>query len=254
MQSNASKCSPRDRWGITGEAGFFHDPFYSPGSDFIAFSNTFLTDLIRRDLSGQGYRIRAFSYDRIFKRFYYGTITAYQDQYRMFGNPTVMPTKILWDYLIYWSITGFIFMQDRMCQQTMYLRNLSRLTQLGKVNHFMQEFFRTWHEQTDGKEVHGTIDISNIPLIRKMNQQLLEEMDNRTFNDRFANNLAQLETLGCEIVDQSGVDITVPFRRSSSPQIVENAFGPVFAPSQVGSDEVQPTKPAGHFAVSQPNA
>ena len=29
------------RWGITGEAGFFHDPFYSPGSDFIAISNTF---------------------------------------------------------------------------------------------------------------------------------------------------------------------------------------------------------------------
>ena len=55
------------RWGITGEAGFFHDPFYSPGSDFIAFSNTFLTDLIRRDLSGKGYRIRAFAYDKIYK-------------------------------------------------------------------------------------------------------------------------------------------------------------------------------------------
>ena len=122
-----------NRWGITGEAGFFHDPFYSPGSDFIAFSNTFLTDLVRRDLNWQGHRIRAFAYDRIFKRFYYGTLTAYQDQYQMFGNPTVMPTKILWDYLVYWSITGFIFFHGRMCEQTMYLRNLRRLDRLGKL-------------------------------------------------------------------------------------------------------------------------
>ena len=183
----------RNRWGITGEAGFFHDPFYSPGSDFIAFSNTFLTDLIDRDLNGKGFRIRAFSYDRIFKRFYYGTKTAYQDQYRMFGNPTVMPVKILWDYMIYWSITGFIFMQDRMCHQTMYMRNLSRLTQLGKVNHFMQDFFRQWHAATDGQPVIGTVDISQIPLVRESNQRLLDEMDNSTFFKRFASNVGQLE-------------------------------------------------------------
>ena len=46
------------RWGITGEVGFFHDPFYSPGSEFIAFVNTFLTDPITRDVNGRGFRIR----------------------------------------------------------------------------------------------------------------------------------------------------------------------------------------------------
>ncbi len=217
-----------DRWGITGEAGFFHDPFYSPGSDFIAFSNTFLTDLIRRDLTGRGFRIRAFSYDRVFKRFYYGTVTAYQDQYRMFGNPTVMPVKILWDYMVYWSITGFIFMQDRMCHQTMYLRNLGRLTQLGKVNHFMQDFFRQWHEATKDVDARGTVDISQIPLVREANQRLLEEMDNRTFSKRFAANLAQLETLGCDIVEQSGLQVEVPFRKSNQPLVRPKAFETVF--------------------------
>ena len=33
-----------------GEAGAFLDPFYSPGSDFIAISNTLSTDLITRFL------------------------------------------------------------------------------------------------------------------------------------------------------------------------------------------------------------
>ena len=218
-----------NRWGITGEAGFFHDPFYSPGSDFIAFSNTFLTDLIRRDLTGKGHRIRAFSYDRIFKRFYYGTVTAYQDQYVMFGNPTVMPVKILWDYLVYWSITGFIFMHEQMCRQSMYLRNLSRLTQLGKVNHFMQEFFRTWHDATAAMPASGKVDISQVPIIREMNQRLLEDMSNSAFSKRFGENLKQLETLACEIVAQSGLSVDIPFRPGSSTAVRPNAFERVFA-------------------------
>ena len=32
----------RDRWALTGEAGLFTDPFYSPGSDFIGIGNTFM--------------------------------------------------------------------------------------------------------------------------------------------------------------------------------------------------------------------
>lgn len=228
------------RWGITGEAGFFHDPFYSPGSDFIAFSNTFLTDLIHRDLTGQGIRIRAFSYDRIFKRFYYGTSLAYQNQYRVFGNPTVMPVKILWDYLVYWSITGFIFMQDRICQQAMYVRNLNRLSRLGKVNHFMQDFFGKWHEQTQGIVAGGHVDISKIPLIREANGRLLEPMSNRVFNQQFAANLLQLETLACEIVEQSGVNIEIPFKKSRRPRIRNNSFETVFA--SIGTSTGTPTE------------
>ncbi len=238
-----------DRWGITGEAGFFHDPFYSPGSDFIAFSNTFLTDLIRRDLSGKGFLLgtRAFSYDRIYKRFYYGTSTAYFDQYCIFGNPTVMPVKILWDYLVYWSITGFIFMQGRMCHQSMYLRNLGRLSRLGKVNHFMQEFFRRWHEETKDIPACGTIDISQVPLIRESNTRLLEAMNNRTYFQRFAANLAQLETLACEIVEHTGLAVDVPFRRSRSSMVVHDAFEPVFQSITV-LDKAASTVPDPHIA------
>ena len=230
----------RDRWGITGEAGFFHDPFYSPGSDFIAFANTFLTDLIRRDLTGRGYRIRAFAYDRIFKRFYYGTRTAYQDQYQLFGNPIVMPVKILWDYLVYWSITGFIFMQGRMCHQTMYLRNLSKLTQLGKVNHFMQDFFRAWHAATDGQDQRGTIDISQIPLIREMNTRLLEDLNSAAFFRRFDDNLRQLETLGCEIVEHSGLNQRPPFQRSTRSSIRNDMFQSALNPPQSERDAASP--------------
>ena len=217
-----------NRWGITGEAGFFHDPFYSPGSDFIAFANTFLVDLIWRDMTWRGHRIRSFSYDRIFKRFYYGTLSAYRDQYQMFGNPIVMPTKILWDYLVYWSITGFIFFQDRMCEQSMYVRNLGRLKRLGDVNHFMQDLFRQWHQQTEGQEANGSINISEMPIIREMNSRLLESHSGAEFFKRFELNLQQLETLACEITAHTGIDVDLPFGKSSESSINIDAFQPIF--------------------------
>ena len=225
------------RWGITGEAGFFHDPFYSPGSDFIAFANTFLVDVIRRDLSGQGYRIRAFTYDRIFKRFFYGTAAAYQDQYRIFGNSTVMPIKILWDYLVYWSITGFIFMQGRTCRQMAYVRNVSKLSRLGRLNHFMQGFFRQWHELAPDGDAHGKIDISRIPLIREMNERLLQEMSDAEFARQFAKNLSQLETLSGEIVSQSGLEVAVPVKAQPRPGVKRNVLASIFQTDSAASPE-----------------
>ena len=170
------------RWGIVGEAGFFLDPFYSPGSDFIAFANSFLTDLIRRDLTGKEFRIRAFAYDRIYKKFHHGTAVAYQDQYGLFGNPQVMPVKILWDYLVYWSITAFIYMQGQMCRQTMYIQNLRQLTRLGKLNHYMQEFFRKWHDQTRDVTASGIANVSDMAIVREWNARLNEPMSNRQFS------------------------------------------------------------------------
>ena len=212
------------RWGITGEAGFFHDPFYSPGSDFIAFANTFLTDLIWRDMSWRGFRVRAISYDRIFKRFYYGTLTAYQDQYELFGNPTVMPVKILWDYLVYWSITGFIYLQGRMCEQTMYMRNFGRLTEFGQLNHFMQQFFLTWHRATENRPHDGYVNISEMPLIREMNERLKADLSRGAYNERFATNLAQLQTLAGEIVAASGLEVDVPFATPTNEQVRRGGF------------------------------
>jgi hypothetical protein len=48
-----------ERWCLVGEAGAFADPFYSPGSDYIAIGNTFATDLIARDLDGEDIGARA---------------------------------------------------------------------------------------------------------------------------------------------------------------------------------------------------
>ena len=45
-----------DRWSLVGEAGGFIDAYYSPGSDYIAYTNSMTKDLICRDLDGRGHR------------------------------------------------------------------------------------------------------------------------------------------------------------------------------------------------------
>ncbi len=145
------------RWGIVGDAGYFLDPFYSPGSDFIAIGNTFLTELIRRDLSGQSNLLHARLYNGLFKIFYRGTMTVFQDQYRLFGNHQVMPVKILWDWMVYWTITSFNVMHGRTCRPSTYIRHLFKLKRLNELNGFMQKFFLRWHEQSPGARLAATL-------------------------------------------------------------------------------------------------
>jgi flavin-dependent dehydrogenase len=69
-----------DRWALTGEAGLFLDPFYSPGSDFIAISNTYITELVAMDRRGERLGARAQIFDQLFHSFYESTMALYQDQ------------------------------------------------------------------------------------------------------------------------------------------------------------------------------
>jgi flavin-dependent dehydrogenase len=202
------------RWGITGEAGFFVDPFYSPGSDFIAFGNTLLADLIRRDLSRKGIRFQSKVYEFIFKAFYHGTAEVYQDQYQLFGNHQVMPVKIFWDWMIYWTLTAPVFIQGRMCDVNMYPRLASKLKKLRRLNQLMQEFFRTWHQRCGSREIDASIDVFDIEAIPELNSRLVENLTSREFRRRFGQNVAQLETVFWEIVDHANLDVSVPLRRT----------------------------------------
>ncbi len=231
----------RNRWGITGEAGFFLDPFYSPGSDFIAFANTFISDLIRRDLSGKSIAIRSYLYDKIFKKFFYGTSHVYQDQYPLFGNHQVMPIKIFWDYMIYWSLTGYVMLHDRTCHSLMYPRHMRKLQRLSKMNGLMQDLFRQWHQSVPSQEVDGSIDISAVSLVRDTNRALSDELDNRAYGKKFADNVAQIETLFWEIIDQAPIEVAVPFKRRRHPKSVHGAFAELFAATAV-TTAAQPTQ------------
>ena len=82
-----------DRWALTGEAGVFVDPFYSPGSDFIAMSNGFITELVAADVEGGDLAGLAKAYNRQYLQLYRSFLGLYEGQYAMFGNAQVMSLK-----------------------------------------------------------------------------------------------------------------------------------------------------------------
>lgn len=87
------------RFALVGEAAAFADPFYSPGSDFIAIENDQVTDLVRRDLGGApgaALAERAEAYDRYVAARFESAILLYQGQYGTLGSYDLFATK--WDF------------------------------------------------------------------------------------------------------------------------------------------------------------
>ncbi|HEY8378794.1 MAG TPA: FAD-dependent monooxygenase, partial [Nannocystis sp.] len=77
------------RWFLIGEAGAFTDPFYSPGSDFIALEADFITDLIARDHAGEAradLRERSDAYDEFMQFRFAATALLYKDLYSVLGS------------------------------------------------------------------------------------------------------------------------------------------------------------------------
>jgi len=133
-----------ERWALTGDAGLFLDPFYSPGSDFIAIANTYITELVGRDRRGRPLAAHAQLYDQIFHSFYVSTLALYTDQYPIFGDPEVLPVKVIWDYTYYWGILSQFFFQGRIADLAALSALRDELAHCQALNVEVQALLRTW--------------------------------------------------------------------------------------------------------------
>ena len=103
------------RFGFTGESAAFPDPFYSPGSDFIATENDLLTDLIRRDLEGEdpAHRVHLTNlYDEFMKYRLDATMPIYRGLYGTFGSFDLMRIKYRFDVTTYYNIWVDSYLRD----------------------------------------------------------------------------------------------------------------------------------------------
>ncbi len=93
-----------DRWATIGEAGAFTDPFYSPGSDFIAFENDFTVDLIKRQVRGEDIEPHRARYDAFMRFRHEATILVYQDLYTTLGSHELYRLKWDFDIACYYNL------------------------------------------------------------------------------------------------------------------------------------------------------
>jgi flavin-dependent dehydrogenase len=195
----------RDRWAITGEAGWFLDPFYSPGSDFIAISNTYITELIRADRAGEPLRKAALLYGELFRQFYTTMLTLYTDQYPLFGDARVMPVKVLWDYTYYWGVLCPLFFQQRLTDLDIFEDLEEPLTRARTLNSSMQSLMREWSAATCPREGSARagrkdmLDQAALPWFAELNRALTDVLHDEEVRARVRENVGQLERLGAEI-------------------------------------------------------
>lgn len=137
-----------ERWGVTGEAGAFLDPLYSPGTDFIALNNTWLSDLIVRNIGGEDVTARANVYEQSHTSLVNNWIPVYQNKYLLMGNTQIMVMKIFWDWATYWAVPTLLFTNNAFTNLSLVKELFSNSRGLGRrfgeLNGVMQQMFLDW--------------------------------------------------------------------------------------------------------------
>ena len=217
----------------------FLDPFYSPGSDFIAISNTYICDLVGKDRAGQPFAPYASIYQQLYFSFYENTLTLYQDQYPLFGDAQVMPVKVIWDYTYYWALLAPLFFGERLTDIALLGRLRPQFTTGSMLNIALQALLRDWHQRNDAPLTPDSrlLDQFRIDWFHEMNRALNDVLDDNAFADRIAANVARMQWLAAEVLAQA---------RRAYPQIDDHGLDALLAeaPPMVASLE------AGWYAAA----
>ncbi|MGH8259001.1 MAG: NAD(P)/FAD-dependent oxidoreductase, partial [Steroidobacteraceae bacterium] len=195
-----------DRWALTGEAGLFLDPFYSPGADFIAIANTYIAELISRDLEGARVTRYAKLYEQIYFDFYRTMLPLYVDQYPIFGDPEVMPVKVFWDYSYYWAVLCQMFFQRRLADTAMLARLHRELAATRELNEAIQPFLRAWSLASRKRNEPVLIDQASLGWFAELNRGLRDDLDDDGLDVRMRENCALLHGLAATIVARARAD------------------------------------------------
>ena len=131
------------RWAMTGEAGRFSDPLYSPGGDLIAIYNTLIVDAIRtpdgRELEG---KVRL--YEALARAVYEAYVPGYELGYTMLGDQECFSLRYAWELTIYFSFYVFPFLNDLFTEPSFLPGYLRRFSKLGPWNRQLMAFLAAY--------------------------------------------------------------------------------------------------------------
>lgn len=193
-----------ERWGTTGESGPFLDPFYSPGTDFISMNNTWLSDLILRDLSGEDIAVRAKVYEQTHLSLFESWTQIYQNKYQLMGSTQIMVVKIFWDWAVYWSVLALLFTNGAFTDLKLLKELFASEKGLGrkftKLHVQMQNFFIQWKPHDTEIFANKYIDPFDLEFLRKFQQGIdVQQGSPEKLLAKVAENLTILEKAAAEI-------------------------------------------------------
>jgi hypothetical protein len=160
-----------DGWMLSGDASVFADPFYSPGGDFIAIGNTFVTELI----TGERQEADVHRFQRYLLAFFASSLSLFRGQYPGFGHRDLMVLKTAWDYGYYWAVLAKLFFCGRMTD-TAFMSDVQRdLNRAAGLNARMQKQFRELAAARRQQGGTGTfVDHYQVPWFHTLKSDLLQ--------------------------------------------------------------------------------
>ena len=190
------------RWGLTGEAGVFLDPYYSPGTDFIAIGNCLLSDLIVRDRRGEDIRARNAIYQQLYFSFCRNTLDLVVGQYGGFGDRHLMSLKTVWDFAYYWGVLALLYTNDALTDLEFMRDAESELLTVQKTGRRMQSLFRDRAARAlvlpqDGRFV----DQAAIPVVSRLNGELRDALSDDALRVRLRTNITLLQDVARLVED-----------------------------------------------------
>lgn len=193
-----------ERWGTTGESGPFLDPFYSPGTDFISLNNTWLSDLILRDLKGEDIAVRAKIYEQTHLSLFESWTHIYQYKYQLMGSTQIMVVKIFWDWAVYWSVLALLFTNNAFTDLKLVKDLFASEKGLGrkftKLHVQMQNFFVQWKPHDTEIFSDRYIDPFDLDFLRNFQQGIdVQHGSPEKLMQKVSENLNILEKVAAEI-------------------------------------------------------
>ena len=191
-----------DRVAVTGEAGAFVDPFYSPGSDFIATANDFICSMIGSEIDGDraAFEEKVKLYEAYYRFKYESTLRIYAKTYPVFGSFELYRLKYLLDFnnyynLVLWPymaglVTDMGWLREELRLTDFVLRALStmadHLAALASELHRRGEYFA----QNEGRWANGLNGVAQ--LQRRIGPALDPELRRREVDHAYGSVFAAL--------------------------------------------------------------
>ncbi|HMX76395.1 MAG TPA: tryptophan 7-halogenase [Anaerolineales bacterium] len=152
------------RWSCVGEAGFFLDPLYSYGSDFIAVTNTLTVEMIRRERAGSLTEKMVADYNRlVLDNLYKICLGFYEGMYKIFGHPQIFTPKLTWDTAIYWSWMYQLYVQGMLLNPTEDVFTLGE--RFRQLNTRVEKLLADWSEKAPPRPLYVLGDMTRMRLM-----------------------------------------------------------------------------------------
>jgi hypothetical protein len=127
-----------DRWAMTGEAGRFTDPLYSPGSDLISTYNTMIVAAIQMDDPEERSRTIE-TYEQMMRALANAYVPSYAVSYDCLGDEEAFSLKYAWELSVYFIAYVYPFINDLFCDRRFLLGFMRFFSRLGPINNSLHK-------------------------------------------------------------------------------------------------------------------